>query len=452
MLKVHPSKTLVCALFLVGTATLTGCRHSKVGQLRQELESVQARIKSKYGVEKPVDLVGERIPAKDNGVAMLAAAMRVGRGDNKMFDAEALYLSPRSNRQSPEYLEAERLLKPKFDKLMEASRANCWRTMSDLATPITTNYPELSQARLGVRLLITRARQSASRGDVTAAWSDFTAGYRLAKLLSNSPSIEGVLTQIDCWSMVLRGFEILLPLRDKFPDYQALLESVPDELDWRTALKFEYTSEMAYRETLRRNGVRPILAVLQYVPDTVKEADLVPSEFTRDEWIYTNFIYLGQKWEETLGWANEKGITMDEVRRRWKKTDEHVRSQPDRLRIAGAVFPSLSDVFISLMRFSAQKAATRGLVRVVAFQGKNGRWPNPGEIEVGTDPFMNQPLRVAYGDGACVVYSLDINRQDDGGYDSTGSTSIDTTAVYPPDLRRRRFRNQQAPSTAPQGR
>ncbi len=310
-------------------------------------------------------------------------------------------------------------------------------------------FPELAHIKALVKGLAFRAELEAKSGQSASAIRDLKAGWRIADLVGQEPTVINTLVQIACRSIIFRRLEICATVFRHQPsrlrDLNALLKGSA-QFRFNDALEGEAFMGVATIRNLKLIGgvqalsnqtetafkpLDPKIAIRGGMPEDRTERAFM----TRHLQAYTS---LKPAMDEYATDPEKLGNKMDELAT--SLANKHLASYV----LESILFPVFKQAGIAVKKSTAETQSMEALLTALESTPSDKNLPKkisdiPGKW---IDPFTGKPLTVLNSGGKFRVYSVGPTRTDHHGVllsEANGSNEekgYDVGAAYPPRVPR----------------
>jgi hypothetical protein len=336
-------------------------------------------------------------------------------------------------------------LAPALDAAVKASQrprldyARAW----DSSAPEKISFPEFADSKTLVKVLAFRGVYRAYTNDPTGSVADFSAAFRISKLIGSEPTLIAGLVEVACTAIVVRQMEFAITARPRDSKYLTQLSLLAQKHKLSTSLRRCLSSESVFGISIaRRAATDPRLLTEMFFTGTDEDVNN-PRE--------KNLVPKG---------VNPKIVSDAYVTRAleaWTGIFAIVNNQPDDLKASDAIdafqkpilasndptqrlnkeiFPVFSQVGQSFTRGTAYLRCFQGLVAAMQYRNQTGKFPASLKQAgfTGMDPFDDQPIRYRNENGQITVYSVGFDRKDNQGratYSTEGGQDLSSVLPRP---------------------
>jgi hypothetical protein len=297
--------------------------------------------------------------------------------------------------------------------------------------------PHLSPLRHEAQCFKLEALVAAEQGDVERSIDSLEQTVAIAHLLDNEPVLIGYLVQRSCLTMAVDVMEELLSRQALEPEHLQRLEQLCHRMNVHGSLRRALIGERV--QSLSLFNVPPTMLAESNPAGTVKgkQEPITPQAYRHKKFFLACLSFeaadrrlLWEGMNEAIALADlEPPESLQRAERLDKIIEQETRRFPPRI-ICGMLLPSIFDATLQNARFEARRRAA-----LVAIFVERHRLAHQGVLPEGldklvpeflkavpTDPFDGKPLRYLRRPTGYVVYSVGVNRQDDGGIEQPRQT------------------------------
>ena len=316
----------------------------------------------------------------------------------------------------------------------------------------STLLPNLSQFKVATRLFSLRAAARLDLGEVELAANNVRMAFRIGEAVESESFLIGQLVRYACDSIAMHAlWEGMVDHRwneTQLRQFQGLLGARDYSEGIIRSMEAERAIGNMEMERLAQEGVRRLVELDRLGSSSAEdkwiEAPASVSLLMPKGWFQMNHVALMHGYQLLLDQcrASLRGPDRWEARRRFRAEGDplerfmfQIRGNPDpRTFVCGMLLPSLARSIDKTLR--AQATASLGMTACALERHRlaHGKYPEslkelvPAYLDsVPLDPLNNEPLHYrATGDGWFELWSVGLNRKDDGGVfvrqlkDSTG--------------------------------
>lgn len=274
-------------------------------------------------------------------------------------------------------------------------------------------FPEYASMKASVRLLSALAVSDTRRGQFGAALDKMRACARIGQHASQEPFLISLLVHVALDSITMRRFEAIISMKaadagalQKIVDQIATMGPLPSlkkAVDGEIALGLASLANLkdpSQLETMMWDQASPIL-MRGVSPGIARDA------------LQARFLETWCSLYPLLAEGKEQEFTQsaDEL------VEQFTNSNNPTYKMAGQLLPVYSSAFGAVLKDQAVRVLTSAKARVLLYKLKHGSYPK-SLLEAGIvdpDPFTGKPLHYLLTGGSFAIYSVGLDRRDDGG-------------------------------------
>ena len=345
-----------------------------------------------------------------------------------------------------DYVEARRIVnyyQREIALFEEASRAEAISFEKDWDLGVKVLFPEYAKFKAAAKLLSWRAEIRAHEGDLSGAFSDLRAGYRLSNLIAKERNLISMLVGIACQAITLRGAEYVAAARPGDAHWiRQVREEIAgwnSEIELETAMKGELYFTMSIARNLRDESLYLAFSGSEHSEamfEPVDESKLVREGFgpgtvrrayqTRNMEVAIGVKAIMEHYKDDFVGI---GKAMDDYIIREVQVEHKLSNM-----LGKVVYPVYSQAGAALAKNEILPEMTAIALQAGEYKARTGRLPKNWE-ELGVtplvDPFSKEEMKIVVRDGVFCVYLVGPNGEDEGGFNESGKAGDDIGVRFP---------------------
>jgi hypothetical protein len=318
-----------------------------------------------------------------------------------------------------------------------------WHVDRDYILGLSLLMPELSELKQLSKAYVWRASDRAGAGDASGALEDLQSAQRLARLLSQEPSLIGGLVSIACDSIAGRAALSLAEFFQNEPMTLRRLAMLMRQTSFNVDLSTSLRGEAYYGIHISRNvhlyggfnGLEAALADEEKAPpprDSFTETNS-PSDDKQRAYLARTL----QFWNAVL---SEEDSSLSSVSGRLEREAERLESasrpSDEALEYVMPVFDMSAAAYA---RQHVMQDMRRATVLAAAFRAEEGRWPKD-LAEIGVEiknPLSGEPVGYAAQGARITLWAPEPGTEDQGAvFEAKPGEKPDTWRIIWPDPKR----------------
>ena len=414
---------------------MTGCGPDRdILEASGELEAALAESERLGLPLTAAQLSGKAPPDSENAAAGLLAPLAKWAEDRKKARIEDKPDEPRPN-------VVAKLDDPMLDFAAPLLMRPRWHIERDYLLGLSLLMPELAELKQLSKSFVWRASERAKAGDVSGALTDLTSAQRLARLLSQEPSLIGGLVAVAAVSIVGRA---ALDISEGWKnDATALrrvalsMEKNSYDIDFSTGLRGEfYFGAHVSRNVHLYGGFDGLEASLngdEGAPPVPPRDAFTDTSIPKDVKQRALFARTLQFWNSVFADSDTslKGVSA----RLQREADRVESSQRPSEEAMAFVVPVFDMSGAAIARQHVMQDMRRATVLAAAFRAEEGRWPKD-LAEIGVEiknPVSGEPVGYAAQGARITLWTPRSGTKDKGAIFEleTGAAGDDWRIVWP---------------------